>query len=172
MFLEIISIVCLIYSLYSSGKLLINIIGGYVELRKIDGLRYPGIKCENMSFSVMSYLISIFLDVVLIYCFVKLETTAEQLESMWSMWMFRGLILVQIISLLAHVIVLFYDKYAYLTYRGMVHITGVMEFEKCRFAWEQSEEELSQYILVYKEKSNHAFRFHVTEEIEKAHEMV
>ena len=172
MILSVISIICLLFSLYHSGKSFVNVIQGYLALRKIDGYQYPGIKCENMSFSVMPHVISIALDGLLVYCFVKFENYAELLEMTWAMWVFRGLIIVYILTMLVNFSVLFFDKYAYLTYQGMVHITGVMEFNKCRFAWEKSDEELSQYLLVYVEKPNKSFRFRVMENLDKAHKMV
>ena len=78
----------------------------------------------------------------------------------------------QIFSILIHVVAVCFDKYAYLTYQGMVHIFGVLEFNKCSFTWEQSDEELSKYLLVHEEKSKNAFRFRIMENLEKAHEMV
>ncbi|MBO5241612.1 MAG: hypothetical protein J6B19_02975 [Lachnospiraceae bacterium] len=172
MFLGILSVVCLLYSLYHYGKLLISIARGYMALRQIEGYRYPGIKCENQSFNLMAYIVTIFLEVVVLFCICQLEDSTERMGMLWSMWIFRGLILAQIISILAHVIAVCFDKYAYLTYQGMVHIFGVMEFHKCSFTWEQSDEELSEYLLVHEEKTKKTFRFRVIEDLEKAHEMV
>ena len=172
MFLQIFSLVCLLYTLYHYGKLLISIARGYMALRKIDGYRCPGIKCENQSFNLMSYVFIIFIEVVMLCCICYLKDTAEQLGVVWSVFIYRGLIIAQIISILIHVIAVCFDKYAYLTYQGMVHIFGVLEFDKCSFTWEQSNEELSKYLLVHEEKSKKAFRFRIMENLEKAHEIV
>ena len=51
MFLQIFSLVCLLYTLYNYGKLLISIARGYMALRKIDGYRCPVSKRENQSFN-------------------------------------------------------------------------------------------------------------------------
>jgi hypothetical protein len=120
----------------------------------------------------MSYIFIIFIEVVVLCCICYLKDAAEQLGVVWSVFIYRGLILAQIISILIHAIAVCFDKYAYFTYQGMVHIFGVMEIYKCSFIWEQSDEELSQYLLVHDKKSKNAFRFRVIEDLEKAHEMV
>ena len=105
MFLVIFAFGCLLFSLYHSGKLFVNVIRGYLELRKMDGYRYPGIKCENMSFSVMSYVVSVCLEGVVTYCCIQMKDTVEQLGIMWSVWMFRGLIVVSILTILTKIFI-------------------------------------------------------------------
>lgn len=160
------------YCLFVYSRLMIDIISGYVELKKVKASPYQGIKCENISFKLKNYMISIFFDILLIYCFLQLCDSAEKLGVDWSMWVYRFLVIVQILSALAHIIVAFFDEYAYLTPLGMVHITGVMKPDKSRYAWEEREDGLSTNLMVYKGKTETPFRFKVLERLEVAHEMV
>ena len=170
--LRIIAMVCVAYSLYVYSRLMISIISGFMELRKLDASPYQGIKCKNLSYKVQNYVISIFFEVLFIYCFIRLYRWSESVDIEWTMWIYRLLILVQILSILAHVIVAFYDDFAYLTPQGIVHITGVMRPEDCRYTWEECEEGLSSSLLVYKGKQDSPFRFQVLDRLDVAHEVV
>ena len=170
--LRVISVVCVVYCLYVYTRLMIDIISGFVELKKVKASPYQGIKCENISFKLKNYIINIFFDVLFIYCFIQLCDSSEKLGIEWSMWIYRFLVIVQILSALAHIIVAFYDEYAYLTPQGMVHITGVMKPAKSRYTWEESEDGLSSNLLVYRAKSEVPLRFKVLDRLEVAHEMV
>lgn len=170
--LQIISVLCAIYSGYHSGKIVIDMINGNRALRKISMQDVRRIRCINLLNNPKVYLTSAVLDLVMIYCFYKMYIYTKLVGYTLGTIMFILLIAVWIISLITHIVALMTDKYGYLTEEGMVHFLGTMKFENCRFVWEQQPDgRLANILLIYKPKAKTPMRFQFEEDLEEAHEI-
>lgn len=74
-----------------------------------------------------------------------------------------------LVMLVIHIIAAFQQKYVYLTQRGLITYVDCHTFEKCRFAWENSDAALSDTLHVYIKKDPHPYTVRFEGDLETAH---
>lgn len=84
---------------------------------------------------------------------------------------FAVLCLSTLVMLVIHIIAAFQEKYVYLTKCGLITYVDCHSFEKCRFAWENSDAALSDTLHVYIKNDPHPYTVRFESDLETAHQI-
>lgn len=150
--------------------------GDYTGLRAMNKARKDPdtIIAKTLLYNLKQYIFHVVFLMFFWYLIARVFRFIMLLDDVWTLGIYIGVYVVFILDIVSYVIMIFHDRYSYLTEEGVMTSVAILRWEKFDFAWQQpANGELSQVLMVFTPKDNVPYRFEFSRvDCKRAHEIV
>ena len=169
----VIWIALVVFSVFTTGKLLVGIGQSAWHLHKARTSGGTVIRCNSTVYKMWIYLFAIATEGGLTVWLTTIALRFQRLPVLYRVLIWT-VVATTAIDFIIHAVAIFREKYCYLTDEGVLCYIKVFPFAKCRFGWEESTDPArpSDTLHVYPPKEKLPFTVVFPDQIEEAHTVV
>ncbi len=166
-------IALVLFSLFTTGKLLVGIGQSAWHLHKARTSGGTVIRCNSTVYKMWIYLFALVTEGGLTFWLTTIALRFQRLPVLYRVLTWT-VVATTAIDFIIHAVAIFREKYCYLTDEGVLCYIKVFPFAKCRFGWEEAADPArpSDTLHVYPPKEKLPFTVVFPDQIEEAHTVV